>query len=444
MGAALGVRIFFVTNADQQPFEAHLGDTVVLEGVVSDDPDVRTNTVRVTISTTEVDGDAVSGKIVAVLPAHTQVEYGDTLRVRGKLEAPESFETPAGRSFDYPGYLRARGVTALMQRATLQELQGGQWGVMRTLFAIKHTFEHGLERVMSGPAAALMEGLLLGEKHGLSAELTQAFVLVGLIHVVVLSGYNIGVVSEWVLRLCNAILPRRLALGATATVIVLFALMAGGGMATIRAMLMGLIAILARFLRRPTAALRALGFATLAMLLWNPLVVFDVGFVLSVLATFGLITLAPAMERKLTWLPRGDIRSTAATTLSVQLFVLPALLYYTGVLSLVALPINVLVLPLIPLAMLLGFAAGMLALVHPYLALVPALAAQLLLDAMLWLVQWAASLPFAAATVSSFPAWVAAVVYMPLTALAIYAYGRVKRTSSGNKSTATAGDIRNF
>jgi len=344
--------------------------------------------------------------------------------VRGMLEEPQSFETNAGRMFDYPGYLKARGISAVMQYAKIQNIKEGTPGVLRTLFILKHSFEQALGRVMREPMVSLMKGFLLGEKSGLPQTLTQAFIIAGLIHVVVLSGYNIGVVSEWTLRFFALFLRRRGALTATAVVIVLFALMAGGGMATIRAMLMGLIAILGRYLKRPALALRSLCVAILAMLLWNPLVVFDAGFMLSVLATFGIITLGNRIESWLRWLKEGIVRSTAATTVAAQLFVLPALLYYTGVLSFVSLPANVIFLPFVPLAMLLGFVAGLLALVHPFAALIPALAADALLRAMIWLTEFAASLPLAAAIVPAFPAWVAVAVYIPLCAWAILCYQR--------------------
>ena len=158
------------------------------------------------------------------------------------------------------------------------------------------------------------------------------------------------------------------------------------------------------------------------MLLWNPLVVFDAGFVLSVLATLGIVTLGTRIEQLLFWLKDGIVRSTAATTISAQLFVLPALLYYTGVLSLVSIPANIIFLPFVPLAMLLGFVAGLLALVHPFFALIPALAADTLLQIMIWLTEFAASLPLAATIVPAFPAWVAIAAYVPLTYFAILCY----------------------
>ncbi len=418
----LGARVWSAVQPQTTPLLDVADRSSVLTGVVADDPDRRDSSVRVTVDVATQNGLVASGKIIASLPVDTEVEYGDTVTVRGILEEPKSFETNTGRTFDYPGYLKARGVVAILPNAALRATEPGGWSVLRTLFEIKHTFERALERVMQEPMASLMEGFLLGEKSGLPKELTQAFIIVGLIHVIVLSGYNIGVVSEWALRLFASVLPRRAALIATGIVIVFFAIMAGGGMATIRACLMGLIALLARYMHRPAAAMRALVFAVVAMVLYNPLVLFDVGFVLSVLATFGLITLSPWVESKLTRLPAGGIRSTAATTIAVQLFVLPALLYFTGVLSFVAVPVNVLVLPFVPLAMLLGFVAGVLALLHPLVAFVPALLADLLLRVMIFIAEAGASLPFAAAIVAPFPAWVAWLVYVPLTALAIWLF----------------------
>ena len=424
LGVALGVRGWFVFTAGEPELLHYTGSTVVVEGRVADDVDVRATGVRVTVAVKTINEAIAEGKVLAVLPPDTKLQYDDTVSVRGKLEEPKSFETNTGRTFDYPGYLRARGISAVMQYAVLRESTPGDVSILRELYQIKHTFERALERVMRVPMVSLMEGFLLGEKSGLPQALTQAFVIAGLIHVVVLSGYNIGVVSEWTLRFFALFLRRRSALGVTAVVIILFALMAGGGMATLRAMLMGLIAILGRYLHRPALALRSLCVAVLVMLLWNPLVVFDAGFMLSVLATLGIVTIGNWVESWLWWLKKGILRSTAATTVSAQLFVLPALLYYTGVLSLVSLPANIIFLPFVPLAMLLGFVAGLLALVHPFLALIPALAADTLLRAMIWLTEFAASLPLAAAIVPAFPAWVAVAAYIPLIYFAALCYRR--------------------
>lgn len=423
-GVILGVRIGLSFTAPPAALVSFSERMAVVEGRVADDPDRRAASVRLTLEVERVNAAETEGKVLAVLPAGTEVAYGDRVAVRGVLTRPEPFATDTGRVFDYPGYLEARGISLLMYRAEVRGIERGGWSLRGVLFSVKRTFERGLERVMREPYASLMEGLLLGEKSGLPERLTDAFVATGLIHIVVLSGYNIGVVAEWVTRTLALLFRKRTALVVAGIIVVLFAMMAGGGMATARAALMGVIALIGRYLERPAAALRALVLAGALMVMWNPKVLVDVGFILSILATFGLITLSPWVETKLSVMRAGALRSVAATTIAVQLFILPALLYFTGVLSLVSIPLNLIVLPLVPLSMLLGFLAGALALLHPYLALLPGFFADRLLALIIGMTEAAAALPLAALIVPAFPAWVAWCAYVPLGALAMWTYSR--------------------
>lgn len=415
----------------QETLRGYYDSTAVVVGTVAAEPDYRETALRVVVAVEQINGGTRlpagrQGKLLAILPRDTELSYGNRVEIRGHIEAPAAFETDTGRMFDYPGYLRVRGVSALMSYAVLRDSKEAGWSLFGVLYAAKHEFKRSLEKIFAEPQGALMEGMLLGERRGLPERTTQALIVSGLIHVVVLSGYNISIVAELVLRLFGAVLPRRGALLLGGVAIIAFAMMAGAGAATVRATLMGVIAVVARYLRRPAAAMRALAIAAGAMALWNPLVlVYDPGFVLSVLATFGLIALSPSVESRLRHIPAWkyfDLRAVAASTISVQLFILPALLYYMGVLSFVSVPANLLALPVVPAAMLLGFAAGLLGLIAPVLALVPALVADLLLRWMLGVAETAASLPFAAAEVVAFPWWVAALAYVPLTAWAIWLY----------------------
>lgn len=405
--------------------------TAVVAGRVVGDPDKRATSLRVPLKVETINGqDAPHGTLLVMLPRESEVAYGEHIEVRGLVRLPESFETDTGRVFDYPGYLRVRGISAVMSRAELRAQEPAGFTVLGPLFALKHAFEKSLEQVIAEPEVSLLEGMLLGERGGFTEELLHAFVVVGLIHIVVLSGSNIAIVAEAIFRLLGLVHGLRrewlFALGFVA--ILLFALMAGGGAATVRAVIMGAIAILARYLHRPQAALRALIVAAVCMVLWNPLVLlYDTGFMLSVLATFGLITLAPYIESKLTKLPswkRFNLRSIVATTLAVEIFLLPALLYTSGVVSALSLPVNVLVLPFVPLVMLVGFVAGVLGLVHPLLALVPAFAAQLMLRLVIGVAELSADMPFVSTVVAPFPLWVAVVLYVPLMWAAWKAYAK--------------------
>ena len=309
---------------------------------------------------------------------------------------------------------------------------------MGSLYALKHTFEHSLNRLLPQPDNALLQGILVGEKAGISQELTQGFVQSGLVHIVVLSGYNISIVAEAMFRVLG-FLPRALQFGVGGVMMFLFALMTGAGAATVRALVMALIALLARYLKRPHLALRALVVAAAGMVLWNPpALLYDSSFLLSVLATFGLITLSPWVEQvMLRRLPKlvlqslgEEVRSILATTIAVEISVVPALLYFSGVLSLLSLPANALVLPVIPAAMLFGFLAGLLGLLHPLLGILPAFIADTLLKWVLLVVAVVASIPLSSVTVPQLSAWLIALAYIPLTWFAVKKYQTTQASSS--------------
>jgi competence protein ComEC len=422
----------FLASMSEKSLARYTGEKIV-SGIVVAEPDRRDTSLRVIIRVKEIDEAGVEkgreGKLLAILPRDTNIQYGDAILLRGKIVLPEKFETDTGRLFDYPAYLKVRGITAIMRYAEVESLERGGGSIFGTLFEAKHLFERSLERVFVEPQGALAEGILLGERRGLPDELTNAFIISGLIHIVVLSGYNISIVAEFVMR-AFAFLPKTFALAGGGFTIILFALMTGGSSTAIRACIMALIAILGRYLNRPSDALRALAAAALLMALWNPLLLLhDPSFILSVIATFGLITISPTVEQKLLWITeKFGLRSIAASTIAVQIYILPALLYMTGILSFVSLPANILALPSVPLAMALSFAAGVLGLVHPLLALVPGFFADLLLQWLMLVAHVATAVPFSSTVVAAFPAWVAVLVYLPLTAFALFCFSKTSRS----------------
>lgn len=419
------VRVGFLFSAETSETLPHyIGAAQTVTGTVVTDPDVRQTSVRVNVQVAAINGAPASGILLAVLPAGAEVSYNDSLTLRGKLEAPQSFLTDTGRVFDYPGYLRVQGVSALMEGAKIISQKAGGWSPYGALYNLKHAFERSIEKIAPADDASLLEGILLGERRGLPLNIENALVAAGLIHIVILAGYALSLVSQGVLDALSFLRPRtRYIIAALA--LILFVAMTGAAATTVRACAMAVIAMVARYLRRPSVALRSLAAVAAGMLLWNPLYALDESFIISVAATFGLIMLSPQCEKWLSKLPeKFDIRGIASSTLAVQIFALPALLYFTGTLSLYALPANLIALPALPWAMFFGFAAGVLGFIHPLLALVPALLADLFVRFMLVVAQIAASLPFGGATVPAFPPWVMLLVYAPLTLLAVRIYLR--------------------
>jgi competence protein ComEC len=255
---------------------------------------------------------------------------------------------------------------------------------------------------------------LLGVKRALGEELEEAFRKTGIIHIVVLSGYNVMLVVAFVLFILGTFLPfaARALFGIVA--IVLFALLVGLSPTVVRASIMAVLVLLAPLLGRQYNIMRALIFAGCGMVFINPyILLYDVGFQLSFLATLGLILVAPQFELMLMSAPNTlKVREFFIATLATQVAVSPLLLYQIGELSLVALLVNVLVLPMVGVAMLLTFITGMLAFVSLPLASIVAVPAHFSLWYIIECARFFALVPYAVVEAPPFPVWLMAAAYI--------------------------------
>lgn len=375
--------------------DVHVGERVEVVGTVVRDPDVRE---KMEMLTVEVDG----ARVLVSTDRLTAVAYGDRVVVIGKLELPQAFETDTGRSFNYPQYLRAHGIRYQISFAELEIVAHNAGNpIVASLLSVKHLLVQGIERALSEPESALLAGLLIGDKQSLGDAITEAFRNAGVAHIIVLSGYNVSLVMNAVLVIALAILPRRVGYALAALFVIGFAVMTGGSETTIRAVLMALIMMLASILHRPKAALRALLIAAALMAIHNPFIVlFDLSFQLSILATFGLIVLADRVLPHLVRVPKVlGLREIMASTLATQVTVLPLLILSVGRVSLVFLASNLLILPAVPIAMLTGFVAALAALVSPTLSLPLSAAAYAVLHYIIVIATWFGSLPFASVAI---------------------------------------------
>lgn len=412
IGAAIGFgRVMLAPAAPSAELAAKAGSTVAIEGVVAQEPDVREQSQRIVLRLESGD------RVLAVAPLHPEVSIGDTVEAAGTLERPEPFATDEGRTFRYDQFLAKDGIFLVLDRASLRVIGSDlapQDYVLRALLSLKHGFQNGLSSALPEPHASLASGLITGGKQGLGERLLDAFIISGLVHIVVLSGYNVMIVAEAVLRALSS-LSRRAAAVAAGMVIFLFVLVAGAGAASVRAGLMAGLALTARATGRTYAVLRALAAAGTVMLLINPLLLaYDPGFQLSFLATLGLILLAPRIARSLGFIRSEFWRELLAATIAAQVAVLPLLLYQTGLFSLVSIPANLFVLPVVPLAMLFAAIAGAVGFIAAPFAPLLGLPALMLLSYIVSVAETAASLPLSSVTVPQFPFVFVVLAYLAL------------------------------
>ncbi len=393
-----GLRTESVSLSRDALLDAALGERVVIEGVVFEEPDVRERSTRLSVRTESGAG------VLVVAPLHVGIEYGDLVQVEGVVTKPEVFDTGVGRLFNYPEFLAKDGISYQMSFASAEYRGEGEHNFVKAAaISIKQRYLDGLARALPEPHAGLAGGITAGDKRGLGEDLSETFRIVGLVHIVVLSGYNIMVVIGFFERMLEKTRMRTRAI-VSITVATFFALITGLASSSVRAAGMAIIATIGKASGRTYMAARALAVVAVLMVLWNPYVLtFDPGFQLSVIATGGLLFISPQLEPLLSFITkRFGLRDIAATTLGTQIAVLPLILFQSGELSVYALPANLFALAAVPWAMLTSGIAAVVGLLVPQLAPVAALPAYVLLSYILIVADFFANLPFASLTIPAF------------------------------------------
>ena len=263
------------------------------------------------------------------------------------------------------------------------------------------------------PIASFTQGILTGAAGvRFDAGFMQALRTTSTLHLIAVSGYNVTLVASYAYRFFHWMtVPRKLIWIAVLGLLALFTAFVGAPASAVRASIMGSLVIVAERFYRSGYGRNALAAAAVAMLFWQPSVIFDLGFQLSFLATGGIMVLAPLFIKVERGRPGGggEWKHMAIETMCAQALVMPVLVLKSGTVSFLGLAANFVVLPLIPVAMAVSFAAGTGFLLWNVLGKTIAFVSMPFFLFITHAITWFASLPLSAAQVSGISsAWVIA------------------------------------
>ncbi len=296
-------------------------------------------------------------KLQVSVRGKVQVLPGDMRTVRGSVQRPEDFVTDTGRLFGYEAYLASKGIVGVVREGMLGPTTDTHFSISRIPTIIRYSFADVFARYIVFPFDGVMAGMTVGYQGGLPDYIADLFRNTGVLHVLVLSGYNITLLAGAIGILLRN-LPFRLRNLLTILAILMLVLVSGAGVAAVRAGIMGSIAIFAGLSIRSYQPFRALIISYLFFFFLSPTSVFvDPGFHLSFLATLFMILVLPKVETLFQWLPqtRGiDVRELLMLAVSAPLFMLPYMMYFSGNFPLASPIANILFALITPVIMMSG------------------------------------------------------------------------------------------
>ncbi len=383
LGFALGgLRVTYALQHESK-IEMYIGQPQEFVGKVVVDPDVRESTQLVVVQPA-----GFTDRVLVTTTRATKFFYGDTVVVRGTLALAEPFN-----GFDYQGFLERQGVYAVMRYPKIIVL-GHKRGAsfLKIMAEVKQWLHDRVLERYDPQVGNIVLGILIGAKRGVPETVMEDFVATGTSHVLAVSGFNVTIFILWLGGLAGFI-GRRYQLVVSALCIVCFVAIAGFSASVVRAALMGALVLGAlgfgRVYRAPNAVLICAG----CMLLQNPLLLYwDIGFQLSMAATLAIVL---GMEIREGWVigRQGEpslVPSVFIGTLCAIIATAPLTVWHFGTFSLVALVVNMFVVPVIEVIMFLAI-LSLLPVVGLGFAFVTGLCVQYLL----WCVHVGAAVPHA-------------------------------------------------
>jgi competence protein ComEC len=339
---------------------------ILVTGTLVEPPDYRDTYTNLRLSVEEVDTGQyqfkVNGLLLARISENQTYHYGDIVRLRGRLQTP-----PEDEDFSYRDYLAREGILSYMPDAEVTLLPGSDGNPLLTLvYGLKDRSLENIYRLFLDPEASLLAGILLGVDSGLSQPLQQAFKNTGTAHIIAISGFNIAIIAGIFIKLFSRIFGRRLGAVLAVLGIGFYTFLVGANASVVRAAIMGTLSLFAVQVGRRQQGLNTLAFVAAIMAVFNPLILWDVGFQLSFFATLGLILYGEpfqkAAEKVISrFLPATNVEKLSELTaefilltFAAQLTTLPIMAYQFQQISLVSFAANPFILPAQPAVMILG------------------------------------------------------------------------------------------
>jgi competence protein ComEC len=243
---------------------------VSLKGRIASDPEAAAQRIRFVLDVKEVErGDGwqtLSSKALVYAdppePMVSQQEppyfrYGDALTLQGTLQRPEPFE-----GFDYPSYLANQGIDGIFWSRQVEEWlpQEGHSNWRGRVFDLRRRLSESLEAALPLPHSALAQALLLDVRGGLPDRVVEEFRNTGTLHLIAISGLQVGVLLIMTIGASSGLMGRRWQIYLLMPLFAVwaYALVSGVPVSVVRAAIMGSTYLLALFVGRPQSALAPL------------------------------------------------------------------------------------------------------------------------------------------------------------------------------------------
>ena len=338
--------VFRVKNSDDLYTMAPVD--AVIEGQISSIPNSADDRTKFFLNVLSVDGKQVKSKTYVTVDGQNDLKIGDIVSINAKVRQPFKAGNPS--QFDYGKYLRNFGAftATYADGSDCKKISGNigfRWKFMQKLNIVRSSILSSHAKYLKSPNLEILGGIVFGDDAVAPPDyIKTTFVNSGLLHILAASGMNVAFIfGFWFCIMRFLRVPYRINIFGGIIMVILYTLMTGLGASVLRAALMLLFIQIGKLIDRDAHSVSLLSFVAMILLLYNPSYINDVGFQLSFVVTFGLLTTAKTIFDKLEsvkfpdWLKAGILIPIVA-----QIWVAPIQMFYFNTFSTYSIIANVL------------------------------------------------------------------------------------------------------
>ncbi|MFA6378993.1 MAG: ComEC/Rec2 family competence protein [Candidatus Omnitrophota bacterium] len=361
--------------AKRIPFKS---DSVFLIGVIESDPmDQKRNTSFI-LRAEKIKENGVwkttCGKVLVKVFAKGDFSYGDRFFFIGKVYRPFSFS----KDFDYRKYLAHQGIYSILslkKGSSLKRLSQNAGNPLKAFsFRIKHKIRNVIVENLSPFCAGVLNAFILGDRQDLPRYIMNVMVNLGVVHIIAISGFNVGIVAFILLLVLKMMrIPRRPRYLLAIFLLILHCLLTGANAPVVRATIMAIILLMGFVLEREVHVYNSLALAALIILVLNPCQLFGISFQLSFLSVVFIVIFTPKIEslfpktlKAVPWIRFFIL--TFSVSLAAWAGLLPLIAYYFKIITPIAVLANMFVVPLATMIIIAGLSLASLGILVPHLA----------------------------------------------------------------------------
>lgn len=251
--------------------------------------------------------------------------------------------------FNYRDYLYKQNIHFILEATYISECRKTSLSLVQWILLLRQQAILGVTEMFPEQSGAFMNALLFGDRQQMTFEVEEQYQQFGLVHLLAISGSHIVLlmVIMYFILLRSGV-TREIATVCLIFFIPIYMILAGASPSVIRASITGVLMLIAFMCSIRLSSLDALSITAICMLIFDPYLVFNIGFQFSFVGSFALLLSAPLLLES----GNGVIRNSIYISLISQLVSTPILLYHFGYYSPYSIFLNILYVPFLSLIVL--------------------------------------------------------------------------------------------